>query len=181
MIVIFRRKNTIMILEKRIPLKYWIKLIYWDFCIVLIFSSLIPFLHYFKVPISISTLLGTAIALLLSFKLNQSYERWWEARQIWGNIVNDSRTLVMQLQSFLLGKESHLLKTISYRQIAWCYSLNQSLREDDPTKNINAYLSSIELESIKNKDHIPLSLLNNHSKDISNLHKNNHINNFQQI
>lgn len=53
-----------------------------------------------QLPIAIPAFLGTTISVILSFKLNQSYDRWWEARKSRGNIVNDSRTLVLQLQSF---------------------------------------------------------------------------------
>ena len=59
------------------------------------------------IPISIPSFIGTAISVLLSFKLSQSYDRWWEARKVWGMIVNDSRTLVMQLIAFV-DKETTL-------------------------------------------------------------------------
>src|SRR5580765_8481428 len=52
-------------------------------------------------PINVPAFLGTAIAVLLSFKLGQSYDRWWEARKIWGTIVNESRSFTLQLQSFV--------------------------------------------------------------------------------
>ena len=94
-----------MILEKRIPITYWFKIIKWDLLIVSVFSTVVYFFSKYlidlNIPISIGTFLGTAIALLLSFKLSQSYDRWWEARKIWGSIVNDSRTFVIQLKTFL--------------------------------------------------------------------------------
>lgn len=116
-----------MILEKRIPLKYWFKEIKWDLLIVSIFSILIYFFKLYvinlDIPLSIGTFLGTAIALLLSFKLSQSYDRWWEARKIWGAIVNDSRTLVIQIKQFCKESDNSNVKTMAYRQIAWCYAL----------------------------------------------------------
>src|SRR6478735_2843418 len=60
------------------------------------FSSDIP-----QMPISIPAFLGTSISVVLSFKLSQSYDRWWEARKIWGIIVNESRNFTLQLQSFI--------------------------------------------------------------------------------
>nr|WP_052158130.1 hypothetical protein [Lacinutrix jangbogonensis] len=70
-----------MILEKRIPIKYWFNSIKWNILIVSVFSTIVYFLSkYFidiDIPISVGAFLGTAIALLLSFKLSHSYDRWW--------------------------------------------------------------------------------------------------------
>ena len=49
------------------------------------------FLSKISIPIGVTAVFGTAVALLLGFRTNQAYERWWEARIIWGAIVNDSR------------------------------------------------------------------------------------------
>ncbi len=57
-------------------------------------------LEDFEFPIAILTVLGTVIGLLLAFRTNSSYDRWWEARTLWGAIVNDSRTWVRQLCAF---------------------------------------------------------------------------------
>ena len=83
-----------------------------------------------NVNLVVPSLLGTAISLILSFKLSQSYDRWWEARKIWGAIVNDSRTLVLQLNAFVTAPNDVTLR-IAHRQIAWCYSLGQCLRGQD--------------------------------------------------
>ena len=123
-----------MLLNKRIPITYILGLIKVE--IVLI--TLIGIVAYYikapikdnlpNMPIGVPSFLGTAISVILSFKLNQSYDRWWEARKIWGSIVNDSRTFVIQSQSFLTKGNEHEIRKISFRQIAWCFSLSQSLR-----------------------------------------------------
>ena len=46
------------------------------------------------VPLSVPAIMGTCISLLLAFRTSQSYDRWWEARKVWGAIVNDSRSLI---------------------------------------------------------------------------------------
>lgn len=100
-----------MITNKRIPLTYPFHLIKWDLLFTILFSFsthyLTKYVFEMNIPIAIGAFLGTAIALILSFKLSQSYDRWWEARKIWGAIVNDSRTLVMQLKNF--KKDEHFL------------------------------------------------------------------------
>ena len=53
------------------------------------------------IPIAIPAILGTAISLILGFRTNAAYDRWWEARKVWGAIVNDSRSLVRQALNIL--------------------------------------------------------------------------------
>ncbi|MBT8181844.1 MAG: hypothetical protein KJO53_09670 [Eudoraea sp.] len=174
-----------MILEKRIPLKYWFRQIKWDLLIVSVFSILIYFFKLYivnlDIPLSIGTFLGTAIALLLSFKLSQSYDRWWEARKIWGAIVNDSRTLVIQIKQFCKEPDNSYVKTMAYRQIAWCYALGQHLRKQDVRSKLEHYISEDELLALKEKNHIPLTLLDYHGRNVRSLHNENSLNNFQQI
>lgn len=174
-----------MIINKRIPLKYWVNKIKWEVLIVSVFSTIIYFLsEYFvdiNIPLSVGVFLGTSIALLLSFKLSQSYERWWEARKIWGAIVNDSRSFVIQLRHFSQGKNVELTNKMAYRQIAWCYSLSQGLRNLNALQKIDAFVSTDELKKLKSHMNVPLALLDLHAKDLNELHHNRVINDFQQI
>lgn len=174
-----------MIIEKRIPIGYMLNKIKWELFIVSIFSTTIYFLlkHVgdINIPISISAFLGTAIALLLSFKLSQSYDRWWEARKVWGAIVNDSRSLIIQLRGFTQLKDLERIEKMADRQIAWCFSLSQSLRSFSPTDNIQEYISKKELDSILKHKNVPLALIDFHSQDLSELRQNEIINDFQYI
>jgi putative membrane protein len=134
-----------------------------------------------KIPLPVGTFLGTAIALLLSFKLSQSYDRWWEARKIWGAIVNDSRTLVIQLKSFSGGGDRSRVNKIALRQIAWCYALANRLRNLDPPDTITSLVSTEDLNSAKEEVNIPLAFIDQHSEDIMRMHQQKEINDFQQI
>lgn len=173
-----------MILNKRIPLTYPFNMVKWDILITSIFSTAIHLLsihvYTLNLPITLGAFLGTSIALLLSFKLSQSYDRWWESRKIWGSIVNDSRTLMIQVLNLSKG-DPEIHKKIGYRQIAWCYSLGQSLRKQDPFKNLESFLSEEELKKIQHHKNIPLILLNNQAEDIKQLFNKNSINEYQQI
>src|SRR6218665_3291454 len=120
-----------MLLNKKLPLSYIAKKAKVHFMTVTTISVIVYLIQRQLInllpplPISIPVFLGTAISLILSFNLNQSYERWWEARKIWGSIVNDSRTLVVQLRSFYKNADEKLIRKIAYRQIAWSYCLGQ--------------------------------------------------------
>jgi len=52
------------------------------------------------------TLLGFAISMLLVFRTNTAYDRWWEGRKLWGNLVNNSRNLAIKMNVFLPEEES---------------------------------------------------------------------------
>jgi putative membrane protein len=164
-----------MLLKKNIPISYIIKKIWLEVLYVLIIGLLVNYLtSKFKnlipeMPIGIPAFIGTAISVILSFKINQSYDRWWEARKVWGSIVNESRTFVLQLQSFVSKQKQDQIKEIAYRQIAWCFSLGQSLRGLDATKNLNKYISETDLAKINSHNNKPLALLQLNALQIAGL------------
>ena len=176
-----------MILEKRIPLKYMLNDIKYDMLAVLIVSIVTHFFtarykyQFPQMPLSIPAFLGTAISVLLSFKMNQSYDRWWEARKVWGAIVNDSRSLVIQLQSFIDNNEKESTHKIAYRQIAWCYYLSNGLRGIDTLQSADHLISNEDKTYILAHLNKPLALLQLHSKDFRAMRMNNSITIFSHI
>src|ERR1700712_767944 len=90
---------------------------FYTLVIALIVSYLIHQFHMLipDMPINVPAFLGTAISVLLSFKLSQSYDRWWEARKVWGAIVNDSRTFTLQLQSFIAPGNADVIRQLAFR------------------------------------------------------------------
>src|SRR5688572_4256539 len=94
-----------MLLKENIPFGYVFGKIKYELIWISMYAIGIAIYHNFhitriSIPIAIPAILGTVISLLLGFRSNQAYERWWEARIIWGAIVNDSRTLTRQLLTF---------------------------------------------------------------------------------
>lgn len=177
-----------MLVDKRVPLKYLFHKVKYELFITFIIGIIIHFLteefytYLPEMPLTIATFLGTAISVLLSFKMSQSYDRWWEARKIWGAIVNDSRSLVLQLQAFLKNDyKDEIVKKIAYRQIAWCYSLGQSLRGLPPLENCGELLSDEDrnkLDIIKNK---PLGILQLNVSDISTMRQQQSLSEFEHV
>ena len=99
-------------------------------------------LEWLALPWQPISLVGIAVAFYLGFKNNSSYERLWEARKIWGGIVNTSRSFTILSRDYItdefakemisndeLGK-TH--KTIIHRHIAWIKSLTYQLRKLKP-------------------------------------------------
>ncbi len=57
--------------------------------------------NYAKNTTVMHSLLGFAISMLLVFRTNTAYDRWWEGRKLWGSLVNNSRNLAVKLNSLL--------------------------------------------------------------------------------
>jgi putative membrane protein len=95
-------------------------------------------------PVSV---IGTAVAFYVGFKNNSAYERLWEARKIWGGIVNSSRTWGMFVDGFINNlfaenkyseEEVKKIKTrLIYRHIAWLYALRSQLLASTPWEHIS--------------------------------------------
>ena len=173
-----------MLLNKRIPLSYLLKKIWIDLIItssfILIAVVIEQTLHlHFELPIAIPAFLGTSISLVLAFKLNQSYDRWWEARKIWGAIVNDSRSLIIQLKNFSTDQDT--IKKIGLRHIAWCFILSDTLRQIPFNSKFNKYFSKKEFDKLSLIKHKPLHIIDLNAADIQRLKDNGSINHFQQI
>ncbi len=173
-----------MLLNKRIPLKYLIKKIWIELIItssfILIAVVIEQTLHlHFKLPIAIPAFLGTSISLVLAFKLNQSYDRWWEARKIWGEIVNDSRSLVVQLKNFSTNNDA--IKRIAQRQMAWCFILSNDLRNKPFDSKLSKFFNKVEYDTLLQKKHKALHIIDLITADIQQLNINESINQFQHM
>lgn len=92
-------------------------------------------LKWLQVPLTPVGLIGTAVAFMVGFQNNASYDRIWEARKIWGGIVNTSRSFIMNVKdSFYMHRaeaktdESEVVKVITHRHIAWLTALRYAMR-----------------------------------------------------
>ena len=103
-------------------------------------------LEWLKIPWTPLALIGTAVAFVIGFQNNSAYGRIWEARKIWGGIVNTSRTFGMFVQDMLSNEHAqvplseeelqHEIKTLTYRHIAWMTALRHSMRVLKPWETV---------------------------------------------
>lgn len=181
-----------MLLRKRIPLSYVLGKIRVELALVILYTLSFELIHHFyhaisiNIPIAVPTIIGTIISLLLAFKSNQAYDRWWEARIVWGAIVNDSRTLVRQVIAFYKDPDfsveaSDFKEGFAKRQAGWCYALAQSLRGKDPVKPINTLLNESELRFVQNHRHVPNAILMLHAKELKKALEQGRLNAYQQV
>jgi putative membrane protein len=81
------------------------------------------------------TIVGGAIAIFVGFRTNSAYDRWWEGRRLWGQLVNSSRMFATQVASYLEtadGTPSDLQRSLVRRQAAYVHVLRARLRDQDP-------------------------------------------------
>ncbi|NLR94197.1 MULTISPECIES: bestrophin family protein [Flammeovirga] len=154
--------------------------------IYMLFLSILDDEHMLSnlsLPLGIITVPGTAISLLLAFRTNSSYQRWWEARQVWGAIVNDSRSWVRQLMTFLPNNPElkELLTEMSYRQAAWCFALTRHLRKQNTTMDINHLLPKEEIEELKTSKNVPNALLFTQGQLLRKLYKEKYLDTYQLV
>ena len=144
------------------------------------YATLVVVLHrhgesWIDVPLALPTMLGTALSILLGFRTASSYDRWWEARKIWGAIVNDSRTFARQVLTLLSGRDGErpvaLQRELVYRQIAWNYALARSLRGEDPLADAEPYLSGEEIAALRTQQNVPNALLQTQGTRLRDAHR----------
>jgi len=103
-------------------------------------------LHWLKIPWTPLALIGTAVAFVIGFQNNSAYGRIWEARKIWGGIVNTSRTFGMFAQDMVTSEHSAKkvgvdslqkeIRALTYRHIAWMVALRHAMRAPRPWETV---------------------------------------------
>ena len=114
-------------------------------------------LEWLKIPWTPLALIGTAVAFVVGFQNNSAYGRIWEARKIWGGIVNTSRTFGMFVQdmvttehidgSISIAEVQAEVKELTYRHIAWMTALRHAMRMPKPWETFMKHRSNREWDT----------------------------------
>jgi len=127
------------------------------FAIGLVWVSAFYFLDliWLRIPWTPLALIGTAVAFVIGFQNNAAYGRIWEARKIWGGIVNTSRSFGVFLQDMLSNEHAHQemseqelqaeIKTLTYRHIAWMTALRHAMRVLKPWEITSSHRTNVEV------------------------------------
>lgn len=100
---------------------------------------------------------GVALGLVLVFRTNAGHERWWEARKLWGGIVNQSRNLAIAALSYSIApQESLWRKEMVKWTVAFSFAARESLRNGKDFDDLTDLLGEPELEALKSAGHKPL-------------------------
>lgn len=119
-------------------------------------------------PFSIPAILGSALAIFIAFRNNSAYSRWWEARTLWGGIINSSRVLARLVITFT---DSHahqenynseradtFKKQMIYKVIAWSHALRVHLRRENNWEVLQPFLTGEEYMTVAKAQNKPNQL-----------------------
>jgi putative membrane protein len=113
------------------------------------------------------TLLGFAISMLLVFRTNTAYDRWWEGRKLWGSLVNNTRNLAMKLNqlvptssgehrmilrelipAFALALHHHLRRETTRNELFASDQWHPGLKQLDSSKHLPNQIASMIYERV---------------------------------
>ena len=124
-------------------------------------------------------LIATVVGIFIVFRFNEAYQRWWEARILWGGLVNESRTFAHEVGTLLStervpklaseGQASEAQKNLVYRHLAFCNALRLSLRGQDCWDELAPFVTSDELTELKGFANKPTRLIRSQGEALADL------------
>lgn len=164
------------------PAQQFLGITFWNFTAILFFA-VCAFLAYFfcivkghhflilpTIPVSV---LGGALAIFLGFKNSSAYDRWWEARKIWGAIVNDSRSMGVELSNYAIANSPEEQKEVDAwiqrtvrRHIGWVHALRHHLRKESFTEDLCFWLSEDDTEKLRKVSNVPAQIIALQTADV---------------
>ncbi|MCO4819205.1 MAG: hypothetical protein KC517_06240 [Bacteroidetes bacterium] len=108
-------------------------------------------LHIFKDAIAVYSLIGFVLSLLLVFRTNTAYDRWWEGRKKWGELVNDTRSLALKVSVSRGNEEDRAF----FKQaiVDYVYTLKWHLRKQQD--ELPHSMNDVELKRFNDSSHKP--------------------------
>lgn len=182
----------------------------WKDLLYYLFLSVTAFLIHdfwgyeqFSIPFNTVTALSTALAIFLGFKNNNAYDRWWEARKIWGLLVNYSRAFTREVITMIApengpdtAEAKELQHRMVYRHIAFVHSLRVFLREThdynqteqeelfeerNEYSDTKSFLPPNEYSTFSHKKNPPNYLLELQGEDLKTAYKNGWLSDYRFV
>jgi ion channel-forming bestrophin family protein len=138
--------------------------------LLLIFDTTVAVLYVFgqatflAVPALPLGMVGAALSIFLAFRTKSAYDRWWEARTLWGALVNSSRTLARQAVTLIHSTEATpelrtLQRQMVILQICYVHALRCHLRGQNPYPELRGRLDAETLAFLRTHSNVPAALL----------------------
>jgi len=149
----------------------------WD-CAVTITYYVLPF----RAPSLPLTLFGTVLGLFLGFRVNAAYARWWEARGLWGLMINASRNIAREARNFLPDADgaTDLKRTLVLRQVAYVNALRCQLRKQSVDGEVLRFLSQGEATPSLQRTNVANGLLDGTGRRIADAQRRGWLDTIQQ-
>lgn len=121
----------------------------------------------------IHSLTGLVISLLLVFRTNTAYDRWWEGRKLWGALVNVSRNFALKLSTFVPQEDKEKRKELASMISAYSNILKDHLRTQDVEVLSKLLPDAVAYD--KTNNHIPNVLANRIQEELETMYRENKI------
>ncbi|WP_019215470.1 bestrophin family protein [Legionella tunisiensis] len=144
-------------------------------CFISLLSLFVPWL---AIPISPFEYAGLVMGLILVFRINAGYDRWWEARKLWGSVVNSSRNLAIIIANYVPPSEKELISRLMGYVAAIPYLMKNNLRMNESIKEVEHLIDPPTFEELPNIAHKPNFISSKLAGLLSLLVKENKINEF---
>jgi ion channel-forming bestrophin family protein len=133
----------------------------------------------YKSTTLVHSLLGFVISLLLVFRTNTAYERWWEGRKLWGSLVNNCRNLAVKLNVFL-GEDTETKEKFEVFISNYPFVLKEHLRNGVRFDELQKH-PALDIQMLSQCEHVPNALSGIIFKEINNCYKKGKISGDQLI
>ena len=142
----FRRSDTLLIIWKEL-----IYLLVFTLGLTYLIDQYVVGFDEWKQLLQVYSLIGFVLSLLLVFRTNTAYDRWWEGRKKWGELVNNTRNLAVKIATVCPDEES---RSYFARMIPnYAFAMKEHLRQGVKLEELE--LTPEELELLKKADHVP--------------------------
>lgn len=139
--------------------------------IIAAISAVVTTAHHWRpgsfpeLPAAPFTLLGLGLSIFLGFRNSACYDRWWEARKQWGQLLTEARNLSRRMGALLPDPERH--GAANRRIVAFALALAARLRGTDPVSAARPWLSAVELDGVQNVSNVPDAILRSLTADFA--------------
>lgn len=147
---------------------------------VLVTVLCVAFLEDYLVIDSIFfSLIGVILSLFLVFRLNSAYDRWWEGRKLWGKLINDTRTLCLNLNAHLPETEKKRRRFFVRNITNFSLALKWHLRDEDKSDEF-IFINKRWLDDVESADHKPNTICSFMYLEIEHMYKEGLITDFDK-
>jgi len=139
------------------------------------------------IPIAAAGPLGAALAIFLAFRNSSAYDRWWEARKLWGKLINESRNIARQVTTFTTGGSDDELaefhREFLYRHIAFVHGLRLHLRQQTSrcSDTLEAFVPKSELAAYQSSKNLPGAIAQRQGERLRDAHGKGWIDDFRHM
>ncbi|MCW1976368.1 bestrophin family protein [Xanthomonas campestris] len=152
--------------------------------VLFVWDVLVTIIYYvlpFRAPALPLTIFGSALALFLGFRANSTYQRWWEGRVLWGQMINASRNLVRLCVSVLSAPEAAAVgRSIALRQVAYVHALRCQLRRLPVGVELESRLDADEVAAVVTRTNVANGLLDTTGRAVEQARRDGWIDSIQQ-